>query len=282
MSYTDQLEAILSDAKELAARNYKLTSKPLGITGEMGEYLAAKHLGLQLADARTAGYDAKDPSRNNRLVQIKSRRVPNRNKLGGQKMGSIKCDSEWDTVMLVIMANDFDLESIHEAERSVIENLLCKTESKARKRGALAISEFLKHATQRWPLCDSLQAIESHKIGPSEMLESVIPYLQSHPEIFETRGKAAFHSIPRLGESVLCWRATRFSCYQADIDKLTSPKDWLIQYIKPKDRTYGYDEGYFILSKNQLERIRASRPDDFHTSWTEWMTPYFYPIRRDA
>ncbi len=42
----------------LAAEYYRLTSKPLGVTGEVAEYVAAELLGLALAPARTAGYDA--------------------------------------------------------------------------------------------------------------------------------------------------------------------------------------------------------------------------------
>jgi hypothetical protein len=51
---------ILRDAKKLAQEYRTLTGKPLGITGEVAEYEAARLLGVQLTPARQAGYDAID------------------------------------------------------------------------------------------------------------------------------------------------------------------------------------------------------------------------------
>jgi hypothetical protein len=52
--------AILADAKRLAQEYRALTGKPLGITGEVAEFEAARILGVQLTPARQAGYDAID------------------------------------------------------------------------------------------------------------------------------------------------------------------------------------------------------------------------------
>ena len=49
---------ILRDAKALAREYYQLTGKPLGVTGEVAEYEAARLLGVELGPARQAGYDA--------------------------------------------------------------------------------------------------------------------------------------------------------------------------------------------------------------------------------
>jgi hypothetical protein len=49
---------ILAAAKALAADYYQLTGKPLGVTGEVAEYVAAHTLHLKLAPPRTAGHDA--------------------------------------------------------------------------------------------------------------------------------------------------------------------------------------------------------------------------------
>ncbi len=57
---TTSINEILARAKQAAVDYYRLTGKPLGITGEVGEYEAARLLGLALADARAPGYDATD------------------------------------------------------------------------------------------------------------------------------------------------------------------------------------------------------------------------------
>jgi hypothetical protein len=53
-----RLKEILSDIKTLAVEYYQLTGKPLGVTGEVAEYVVAQTLGLELAPPRTPGYDA--------------------------------------------------------------------------------------------------------------------------------------------------------------------------------------------------------------------------------
>lgn len=61
-------EEILERARQVAVEYDELTGKPLRLTGEIGEYLAARILGLQLADARAPGYDATDSM--GRKIQI--------------------------------------------------------------------------------------------------------------------------------------------------------------------------------------------------------------------
>ncbi|MEG9884372.1 MAG: hypothetical protein V6Z86_07105, partial [Hyphomicrobiales bacterium] len=66
-----EIGEILARAKQAAVDYYRLTGKPLGITGKIGEYEAARLLGLTLADTRTPGYDATDES--GLRYQIKAR-----------------------------------------------------------------------------------------------------------------------------------------------------------------------------------------------------------------
>ena len=54
----DHLMDLLRDAKGIAQKYRTLTGKPLGITGEVAEYEAARILGVELTKARQAGYDA--------------------------------------------------------------------------------------------------------------------------------------------------------------------------------------------------------------------------------
>ena len=74
MDDLEKIGPILERARKAAIDYYKITDKPLGITGEVGEYLGAKELGLKLAKAREPGFDAKDKKGN--LIQIKSRSIP--------------------------------------------------------------------------------------------------------------------------------------------------------------------------------------------------------------
>jgi hypothetical protein len=147
----DQIAEVLSQAKELAKEYRKLTGKPLGITGEVAEFAAAELLGLELADARQAGYDAVRVSNGKEVkIQIKGRCIPSGAK-PGQRLGSIRLDHEWDTVLLVIMDEDYEALSIYEAERTDIEDALLVPGSKARnERGALAVAKFKSIGREVW------------------------------------------------------------------------------------------------------------------------------------
>lgn len=142
-----ELEQLLEKAKEVAISYRKLTGKPLGITGEIGEAVAAKKLNLGLAAARQAGHDATDYS--SRKIQIKSRVVSNPSRVTG-RIGAIKVTNDWDCVQLVIMTDDFDVVAIYEVDRDSVVKAIGKTESRARQRGALAITEFIRFGVEVW------------------------------------------------------------------------------------------------------------------------------------
>jgi len=142
------LAGTIEAAKAVAKRYREFTGKPLGITGEVGEVLAARLLGLKLADARQAGYDA--VGSDDRLVQIKSRCILPKAK-PGQRLGSIRLNHEWDTVVLILMDQDFEPLEVYEAVRSAVERELLRPGSKSRnKRGALSIGKFKALGELRW------------------------------------------------------------------------------------------------------------------------------------
>jgi hypothetical protein len=143
------LSDLLERAREIGAAYYRLTGKPLGITGEIGEYEAARIMSLALVDARTPGYDAIGPD--GRRVQIKARMYEPARALGGQRMGSIKAASEFDTVMLVMLDTGYQPWVIWEAPRSAVLDALAAPGSKSRnERGALSISKFRSLASEVW------------------------------------------------------------------------------------------------------------------------------------
>jgi hypothetical protein len=142
------LRSVIRDAKEIAKRYRNLTGKPLGITGEVGEFTAAELMNLQLTGARQPGYDAIAPD--GHRIQIKARCVLPESKKS-QRMGSVRLKHEWDTVMLILMDGDFEPLEIYEAKRPDIERELTRPGSKARNvRGSLGVSKFKSIALLVW------------------------------------------------------------------------------------------------------------------------------------
>jgi hypothetical protein len=145
----EEIAPLLDAARAAATAYYLLTGKPLGITGEIGEYEAAKLLGLTLVSARTPGYDAIGPD--GRRIQIKARMFNPGQPFGGQRMGSIKAGSIFDTVMLVMMDTAYEPWVIWEAQRDVVLAALEAPGSKSRnERGALAVAKFKSIAREVW------------------------------------------------------------------------------------------------------------------------------------
>ena len=149
----DPVLDLLGRAKILARQYYELTGKPLGLTGEVAEYEAARLLGVTLAPARQAGYDATEIVRGKtRTLQIKGRCLP-KGHTPGQRLGSIKPKKEWDAVLMVLLDSTFNATEIWEADRAPVLVALAAPGSRARnERGALAVANFKSIARLRWSL----------------------------------------------------------------------------------------------------------------------------------
>ncbi len=151
MKRLHQIGNLLTRAKTIAKQYREVTGKPLGITGEVAEYEAARLLGLELSEARQPGYDAiRKHGDQITKIQIKGRRIPKDAK-PGQRIGSIRLDQDWETVVLVILDEDFEPVEMYEAERNPIKDALTKPGSKARNiRGALSVSKFKSISRLVW------------------------------------------------------------------------------------------------------------------------------------
>jgi hypothetical protein len=153
-----RVREILATVKPLAAEYYRITGKPLGVTGEIAEFVAAERLGLELANARTAGYDAvRNGPCGPVYIQIKGRAYRGGSK-PGQRLGRIKTDARCDVVLLVLLDSaSLEPREIWEAPFPEVLARLAAPGSKARnERGALSIHDFKRLKTSRlvWPSPD--------------------------------------------------------------------------------------------------------------------------------
>lgn len=146
-----ELGNVIAEAKRLAVRYRELTGKPLGITGEVAEYEAARLLGLRLQDARQPGYDAVGTGAyEGERIEIKGRCLSEAART--QRVGRIKLDYEWDSIVLVTLDENFEPVAIHKAGRKEIEEAIHRPGSKARnERGQLSIGVFRRMSRQVWP-----------------------------------------------------------------------------------------------------------------------------------
>lgn len=137
-------EKLIAEARRLAAEFRRTTGKPLpGVSGEIAEHDAAELLDLELVDDRSGGFDAIGRgSRDGQRIQIKARVIFDEEK-SGQRVGQLKLEQDWDSVVLVIMNENYEAVEIFEASRDEIADAMEGAASSSRKkRGAMSVARF--------------------------------------------------------------------------------------------------------------------------------------------
>ena len=143
-------EKLISQARQLAADYRRTMGKPLpGVGNEIAMHDAMHLLELAPAGQNAGGHDAVDPKRENKRIQIKSRTIFDDN-VGSQRIGQIKIDQGWDSVVLVLMDEDYEPFEIYEAERDDLLEYVGKSSSSRAKRGILSVSRFSIIARLAW------------------------------------------------------------------------------------------------------------------------------------
>lgn len=142
------VDKLISEARRIAAEYRRTTGKPLGISAEIARHDACTYLELEPHED-AIGCDAMGlkGKREGVRFQIKGRAIFDEKK-GGQRLGQIKVDQDWDNILLVLMDEEFETTEIYEASR---ENLLDDIDeagsNNRKKRGAISVARF-KHLAQ--------------------------------------------------------------------------------------------------------------------------------------
>lgn len=145
------LDKLIGEARRLAADYRRATGKPLpGVSIEIALHDAANLLDLELTPG-AKGYDAAGRGgRAGKRIQIKGRVIFDEAR-GGQRIGQLSTGEAWDSVVLVLMDEEYQPYEIHEAQRdAIMEALSRQTSSSRAKRGALSVAKFRMIARLVW------------------------------------------------------------------------------------------------------------------------------------
>lgn len=146
------IEKLIAEARRLAAEYRKATGKSLGgLSSEIAEFDAARLLDLELCGDRSGGYDAIGcGARAGKRIQIKGRAVFDEKK-AGHRIGQLKTEQEWDSLVLVLMDDQFEPSEIYEAARADVLAAVALAGAGARsKRGAMSVARFKNIARLVW------------------------------------------------------------------------------------------------------------------------------------
>jgi hypothetical protein len=137
------IEKLMAETRRLAADYRRATGKTLPVSGEIAVYDAIRILGLEAVTDNTVGHDAVD----NRLTppkryQVKARVIFDENRTD-HRIGQLKLEQAWDSVLLVLMNEDYEPEAIYAADRPAITEAMANTKDSNRaKRGAMSVARF--------------------------------------------------------------------------------------------------------------------------------------------
>lgn len=151
-------ERLITQARKLAAEYRRTMGKPLaGVSNEIAEHDAIRLLGLEpRPPGAEGGYQATDPARGGKRVQIKSRAIFDEGK-GGQRLGQLNLDSPWDSVLLVLMDEDYEPYAIYEAERDEVLAAMGASSPSRAKRGAMSVARFKIIGRLAWTREDGIE-----------------------------------------------------------------------------------------------------------------------------
>lgn len=153
-------EKLIAQARMLAAEYRRAMGKPLpGVSNEIAEHDAIRLLSLEpkSADVEGGGYHAIDPARGDKKIQIKSRAIFDESK-SGHRIGQISMEKEWDSVLLVLMDEDYEPYEIYEADREELEEFSGKSSKNRSKRGAMSVARFKIIGRLAWTREDGVES----------------------------------------------------------------------------------------------------------------------------
>ncbi|MDH3355298.1 MAG: hypothetical protein OEL79_08805 [Chromatiales bacterium] len=153
-----EVDTLIEQTRHLAAEYRRATGKPLPVTTEIANHDAARLLELEIINPPPGGYDAvgKTGEREGLRYQIKGRAIFDEKK-GGQRLGQLKIDKEWDAVLLVLLDDNYQPISIYEASRDELEGALDESlKSNRSNRGAMSIARFKNISRLVWSDAEGL------------------------------------------------------------------------------------------------------------------------------
>lgn len=145
------IDKLISETRRLAAEYRRSTGQVLPVSGEIARYDAARLLDLKLCEPGTAGVDAiGSGSREGQRVQIKARVMTQEHK-SGARLGQINTQGDWDTLLLVILDDNYETTEIYEASREELDDAITASEQSNRaRRGALSVAKFKNVGWLAW------------------------------------------------------------------------------------------------------------------------------------
>lgn len=141
------IEKLIEETRRVAAEYRRATGKSLPVTPEIARFDAISLLGLDERSDPEAGIDAVAVIEGDEVrYQIKGR-VMFGDQRGGQRIGHINPDGDWDRVLLVLLDEDYRSTEIYELTRG---ELVESGTDVQQRRGAMTVARFKAVGRRIW------------------------------------------------------------------------------------------------------------------------------------
>lgn len=143
------VDRLMSEARRLAAEYRRVTGKTLPLSGEIAVNDAIRLLGLEAAPAPDLGYDARraGATGTEERFLVKARVVFDASK-GAHRLGELRLDRDWDTLLVVLMDAAYETTEIHAVSRERVAAAL--GEAKNSRKNTLSIPRIRIIGNRVW------------------------------------------------------------------------------------------------------------------------------------
>jgi hypothetical protein len=144
------VDKLMAEARRLAAEYRRVTGKTLPLSGEIAINDAVRLLGLEASTASDTGYDAlRGAGDACERFLIKARVVFDEQK-GAHRLGELKLDKPWDTLLLVLMDASYETIEIYAVARQQVAAALATGNPNANKKATLSVPRIKIIGAQVW------------------------------------------------------------------------------------------------------------------------------------
>jgi len=154
------MDKLIAETRRLAAEYRRTTGQSLPVSGEIARHDAARILDLTLCEPRSGGVDAIGTGkREGQRIQIKSR-IMTHNSKPGTRIGQLNTAGDWNTLLLVIMDENYEPCEIYEASRDdIVDEIDEASGSKRARRGALSVAKLRNISWLIWTRETGIEAV---------------------------------------------------------------------------------------------------------------------------
>ena len=143
---TESLDALVDSLVSASEEYNSAIGRSLPISTQLGQLFAAKIMGYDIVTGPGIGYQGIKRDDNGKDIRLNFMVKLTSSKRKSGPLNGLRLDREWDSVVIVMLSGDREVQSIYELSRSTIRELSTK---QRRDLSKISVDE-VAHMSDRW------------------------------------------------------------------------------------------------------------------------------------